>query len=106
MGSRGLMRVSPRVFHSSLQVSWKYVQVLSVQGVGNYAGIAEIRLLEASVTLSTLEDRLNKGFHAPPPARLAQEGPLSLGWLAGPQPHKAKLTAPFLALLSELGLSG
>lgn len=33
-----------------------------VQGVGNCAGIAEVRLLEASVTLSALGDSLDKGF--------------------------------------------
>lgn len=33
-----------------------------VQGVDNCAGIAEVRLLEASVTLSALGDSLDKGF--------------------------------------------
>lgn len=74
-----------------------------VQGVGNYAGIAEVRLLEASITLSTPGDNLDKGFTPLSQPDLPRK---DLSATQSPQPHKAKLTAPFLALLSELGLTG
>ena len=39
--------------------------------------------------------------HSPPPARLAQEVPLSLGWLVGSQLHKAQLAVPQLCFLPQ-----
>lgn len=86
------------IIHSSPQVSWKYVQVgvcagkqEGVQRVGNYTGIVEVTLLEASVTLYALGDSLDKGFTPLPQPGLPRKD-LSLGWLTGPQPATQRQT--------------
>lgn len=77
-----------------------------VQGVGNCAGIAEVRLLEASVTLSVLGDSLDKGFTPLPQPDLPRKN-LSAwtGWQA-PSHTKPSSQAPWLSELGQWGCGG